>query len=201
MGRQGTEEQRPPLPRAAGDRGDDQLLVACAEEPEAFAAFYRRHVGPVLAYVHGRTGRAELAADVCAETFARALERAAQYDPARGPARGWLFAIASSVLVDGFRRGQVEDRARRRLGIPPRELTDRDLERIEELIDARSGPDPSALVADLPAEQREALLARIVEERSYAEIAASLKVSQAVVRQRVSRGLSALRTRMSEEGS
>ncbi|MDO8213346.1 RNA polymerase sigma factor [Conexibacter sp. CPCC 206217] len=190
MGRPGRDE----------GRSDAELLVACADEPEAFATFYRRHVGALLGYLHARTGRAELAADVCAETFARALERHAQFDAARGPARGWLFMIGSGVLIDSFRRGQVEDRARRRLGIPPRELTDRDLERIEELIDARSAPDPSALVADLPPEQREALLARIVEERSYAEIAAQLEVSQAVVRQRVSRGLSALRARMGSEG-
>jgi DNA-directed RNA polymerase specialized sigma24 family protein len=82
--------------------------------------------------------------------------------------------------------------------MPPRELTDADIERIEELVDAGRGIDPAALVADLPAEQRDAVLARIVQERSYAEIAADLAVSEAVVRQRVSRGLSALRARIGE---
>jgi DNA-directed RNA polymerase specialized sigma24 family protein len=97
------------------------------------------------------------------------------------------------VLVDSFRRGRVEDRARRRLAMPARELTDEDLERIEELVDAASGPAASALVEGLPEEQREAVLARVVDERDYAEIAAELEVSEAVVRQRVSRGLSTLR--------
>ena len=177
---------------------DGELLRACATRPEAFARFYRRHVDAVLAYLMARTGRPELAADVCAETFARALERADRYDPARGPGRAWLFAIAGSVLVDGIRRGQVEARARRRLGMPPRALTDADVERIEELVDAERGLDPTGLVADLPADQRDAVLARVVDERSYAEIAAELKVSEAVVRQRVSRGLSTLRTRIGE---
>jgi len=177
---------------------DGELLRDCAQRPEAFAQFYRRHVGALLGYLVGRTGRPELAADVCAETFARALERAAQYHPARGPGRAWLFAIAGSVLVDGARRGRVEARARRRLGMPPRELTDADIERIEELADAGRGLDPEALVADLPADQRDAVLARVVEERPYAEIAAELEVSEAVVRQRVSRGLATLRTRIGE---
>lgn len=180
------------------EASDGELLRACEREPEAFAQFYRRHVDAVLRYLHRRTGRADLAADICAETFARALERSAQYDPARGPGRAWLFTIAGSVLVDGARRGQVEARARRRLGMPPRELTDSDIERIEELVDAGRGLDPAALVADLPADQREAVLARIVQERSYAEIAADLAVSEAVVRQRVSRGLSTLRARIGE---
>ncbi len=37
------------------------------------------------------------------------------------------------------------------------------------------------------------MLARIVDERSYADIAAVMRTSQSVVRQRVSRGLAALR--------
>jgi RNA polymerase sigma-70 factor (ECF subfamily) len=181
------------LTNQGSEASDAELLAASAEEPEAFGLFYRRHVEALLRYLQARTGRPELAADVCAETFARALERADQFDPARGPGRAWLFTIAGSVLIDGMRRGQVEARARRRLGMPPRELTDADIERIEELADAGRGLDPAALVADLPADQREAVLARIVEERPYAEIASDLQVSEAVVRQRVSRGLSSLR--------
>ncbi len=176
-----------------GNRSDSELLAATATDPEAFGAFYRRHVTAVLAYLVSRTGRTEVAADVCAETFARALERRDTFDPARGPARAWLFTIAHSVVVDSVRRGQVEARARQRLAMPARELTDEDLERIEELVDAASGPDATALVGDLPPDQREAVLARVVAERSYEEIAAELDVSEAVVRQRVSRGLSALR--------
>lgn len=184
----------------AAERSDAQLLSACAEEPEAFGLFYRRHATVVLAYLRGRTGRTDLAADVCAETFARALERAAEFDETRGPGRAWLFTIATSVLIDSARRGQVEARARRRLGMPPRALTDADIERIEELIDVRSGPSQESLVADLPPEQRDAVLARIVEERSYTEIAIELEVSEAVVRQRVSRGLSTLRARLRAQG-
>ena len=32
------------------ERSDDDLLAATRAEPEAFAVFYRRHVGPLLAY-------------------------------------------------------------------------------------------------------------------------------------------------------
>ncbi|HMJ33798.1 MAG TPA: sigma-70 family RNA polymerase sigma factor [Baekduia sp.] len=175
---------------------DAALLAATARDPEAFGLFYRRHVRAVLAYLLSRTRRPELAADLCAEVFATALEDADRYDPRRAPARAWLLAMAGSRLVDSVRRGQVEDRARTRLGMPPRALTDRDLERIEELVDLSRGLSADALVADLPPEQRDAVLARIVHERDYGDIAADLQVSEAVVRQRVSRGLSGLRTRM-----
>jgi RNA polymerase sigma factor (sigma-70 family) len=177
---------------------DAQLLAAVREDPDGFGVFYRRHVKAVLAYLLARTRQPELAADLCAEVFATALEQADRFDARRGPARAWLLTMAGSRLIDAIRRGQVEDRARRRLGMQPRVLTDRDLERIEELIDVERGLDASTLVADLPPEQREAVLARIVHEREYGDIAAELKVSDAVVRQRVSRGLAGLRARMGD---
>jgi RNA polymerase sigma factor (sigma-70 family) len=181
-------------------RPDDELLAATIGEPEAFGTFYRRHVRAVLAYLVARTGRPDVAADLCAETFATALEQAERYDPARAPARAWLLAIARSRMLDSFRRGRVEDRARRRLAMPPRSLTDADLERIEELADASRGLDVESLVAELPPEQRDAVLARVVDERDYGDIAAQLEVSQSVVRQRVSRGLAHLRTRLRDGG-
>ena len=75
------------------------------------------------------------------------------------------------------------------------ELTDDDLERAEELLDAQR-LDLGALLEELPPDQRDALQARIVEERDYRELAAEWSCSEAVVRQRVSRGLTALRRRL-----
>jgi len=182
-------------------RPDAELLAATRDEPEAFGFFYRRHADAVLTFFLARTRDPEVAADLAMETFARALERADRFDPVRGPGRAWLFTIASSTLLDSLRRGQVEARARRRLGMARHVLTDVELERVEELIDAGRGFQAEVLVADLPSDQREAVLARVLGERGYPEIAADLRVSEAVVRQRVSRGLSALRTRVGGSGS
>lgn len=52
----------------------------------------------------------------------------------------------------------------------------------------------------LPAAQRDAIFARVVEERPYGEIASSLQTSEMVVRQRVTRGLRTLRERLGERG-
>jgi DNA-directed RNA polymerase specialized sigma24 family protein len=76
------------------DRDDDGLLVAAADDPEAFAAFYRLHVRGVIAYFRRRVGNAELAADLTAETFAAALEGRRRFAPERGPAAAWLYGIA-----------------------------------------------------------------------------------------------------------
>jgi RNA polymerase sigma factor (sigma-70 family) len=141
-----------------------------------------------------------LAADLTAEVFAAGLEAALRTRHTTNPA-AWLYGIARHKLIDSLRRGQVEDVARRRLGFPPIELTDAELERTEALLDLQAEADGlERLLADLPAHERTALQARIVNEREYVEIAAELRCSEAVVRQRVSRGLRRLRAALREDG-
>lgn len=167
--------------------------------PEAFAAFYRRHSAPLTAYFLRRTGNAEVAADLCAETFAAALEGSGKFDPSRGPAVGWLYGIARRQLVYAARKGRVEDRARRRLGMERLVLSDEAIERIETLAESDSTARAlEDLLADLPVDQRDAVEARVVHERDYDEIAAATGTSEPVVRKRVSRALSRLRSGLKE---
>jgi RNA polymerase sigma factor (sigma-70 family) len=180
------------------DRDDDALLVAAADDPEAFAQFYRAHVRGVVAYFRRRVGSAELAADLTAETFAAALAVRRRFAPDRGPAAAWLYGIARRQLVTFQRRGHVERRARRRMGMARIELTDEMLERVEAVADAELAQVDIALAA-LPDDQRAAVHARIVEDHDYDEIAAAHQISEPAARQRVSRGLAALRARMSSQ--
>ena len=177
------------------DRDDDALLVAAADDPEAFARFYRLHVRGVIAYFRRRVANAELAADLTAETFAAALAGRRRFAPERGPAAGWLYGIARRQLVTFQRRGHVERRARRRLGMARIDLTDEMLERVEAVADAEVAQVDVALAA-LPDDQRAAVHARIIEDHDYDEIAAAQAISEPAARQRVSRGLAALRARM-----
>lgn len=138
-----------------------------------------------------RTQNAELAADLTAETFAQALQSKKRFRRGNGVARAWLFGIASHVLARSARRQQVEQRARQKLGLERLELDDDAIARIEQLADA----DVVALALDgLDESRRVAVHARIIEEQPYELIAERLSCSEAVVRQRVSRGLRQLRT-------
>jgi RNA polymerase sigma-70 factor, ECF subfamily len=180
------------------DRPDEELLVAGRGDVEAFGLFYRRRVDAVLAFFLRRTGDRELAADLTAETFAAALAALPRYRPQRDRALAWLFTIAHRKLVDSIRRGRVEDRARRRLRLEPLVFSDEDIERIEQRAARAAGDSALAALEELSAEQRVAISGRVLEEAEYAELAQRLECSQAVVRQRVSRGLAELRTRMKE---
>jgi RNA polymerase sigma factor (sigma-70 family) len=175
------------------EQSDDELIAAARDDPGAFAALYRRHSEAVLRYLVYRTGSAEQAADLTAEVFAAAFEASARYRRNGTPARAWLFGIANHKLADSQRRRRIDDRARRRLGIQPLQFDDRELERAEELADLeRLGGRLVTLVDDLPPAEREAVLARVVRERSYLELAEELGVSRETARKRVSRGLARL---------
>src|SRR5215831_15561989 len=96
-----------------------------------------------------------------------------------------------------MRSAPSDDAARARLGLEPVMLSDRDLERVEERAAAGDGALARELAA-LPEPTRRALVARVVDEREYDEIAAELRCSEQVVRQRVHRGLRRLRAALME---
>ena len=180
----------------ADPRTDGELLVATATDPEAFGTFYRRHVRGLLAFFRRRGAPPEVALDLTAETFATALEASPRYELRPEPARNWLYGIAWNKLHEAQRRGYSEDRVRRALGMAPIFLTDEGIERIEAL----AGAPALDLMEGLPAQQRDAVRARVVDGRGYDEIADELRCSPSVVRKRVSRGLRAMRAQMEVSG-
>ena len=105
------------------------------------------------------------------------------------------------MLSASLRRGRVESEARRRLGLEALVLAPRQVEAIAELIEKEGDGIVEAWLAELPAEQAQALRARVLDELAYEEIASRLQCSEAVVRQRVSRGLGRLRRRITEEAA
>jgi len=178
------------------DRLSDQdLLVQARTDAAAFGVFYRRHVRGVHGYFRRRVSTADVAFDLTAETFAAALGAVPRYEPRPEPARAWLYAIARNVLSEALRRGQVQDRARQALELEPIEL---DADALAWLDDEATATPALGALAELPDAQRDAVAARHIDELPYDAIAQRLGCSESVVRQRVSRGLRTLATRMKE---
>lgn len=185
--------------RSTSAVSDGELLDRTRSgDVDAFGALYERRRDLVLAFLLKRTRDPEVAMDLMAETFAAALLALAERPPTVvGSAAPWLLTIARNALVDSYRRGVVESAARRRLAFEPMELMDGDIERVLQLA---AETDMLVRLADeLPANQFEALRARILDERGYVEIACRLECSPAVVRKRVSRAIATLR--LAEESS
>ncbi len=149
---------------APGD--DDAVLAALLAEiagggVRALERLYRVLAGPVFALALWRTGCREEAADVLQETFLR-VARHRRLHEVRRP-RVWMLTIAHRLAVDATRR--------RRRFVP-------DADAALVLVQAPAG-DPgrgldaaraSALLAALPARQREVVFLHLYEGLTFAAI-------------------------------
>jgi RNA polymerase sigma-70 factor (ECF subfamily) len=151
---------------------DEELLASAGRD--AFGLFYDRHARSVLEYFARRTRNPEAAADLTAETFAAAIVARRRFQPGPRPATAWLFGIANHKLADYERRGRAEHRALRRLGIERPELGEEDRRLVELMAEEVS----AQLLTGLPADEREAVHAHVIEGRDYAEIAAAAVISE-----------------------
>lgn len=177
---------------------DVDLLHAARRDDDAFVAVYKRWAPELHAWFARRTSSVDVAAELTAETFAQALRGLRTFRGRHaGSGAAWLMGIATNLLRGWYRERRVADSARQRAGVPVREYESLD----EDAIDLRltAGPlraDLLRALEALPAEQREAVALRVLHERSYEEVAVALGCTSATARQRVHRGLRAMRERL-----
>lgn len=145
----------------------------------------------VLRFVRRRVGSAEDAEDVTQEVFANA---AAVLDGREvgSPTLAWLYTVARRRIADELRR---HDRSRtvslEVVGDPAAAETDYGDEVARAL---------ELAVAAMPEGQRTVVLARLVQGRSFAEIAREVGATEDACRMRFMRGLQHLREEFEEEG-
>ena len=186
---------------STGRRGDADadLLRRARRDPGAFRAVYGRYVARVFSLIRSEVRDPEVAMDLTAETFARALAgvrrfRARRADGSAGP---WLFGIARNVVHEYRREGRAAQRACERLGIERWSYDVDALERVDERLDlARISPALRTALATLAPGQRSAVELRVVEERSYGEVAQRLGCTPLAARIRVSRAMRVLNSQL-----
>ena len=171
---------------------DAQLIKAARDDPDAFAALYRRHARIIHAFLRGRLPE-QVAGELTAETFAQAALSLRRFrDDKSGSALPWLYGIARNLVRAYYEHERVEIRARQRLGIPLHAY-ELDLDETTDRLDAdRVAPALSAALDTLPVSQRRALELRVVDELPYEQVARALGCSQVAARIRVTRALGSL---------
>ncbi len=103
----------------------------------------------------------------------------------------WIFSITRSVMIDQLRKDK-------NLKL----IAEVDLEQIPAATkESESQLDPIALLQGLPEMQKTILQMRYLDDKTFEEIAESLKTSPSNVRQIVSRGIKRLREQMNQGGA
>ena len=173
--------RRPVLSTQSDQRLVD--LVRAGSEP-AFETIVERYRRALLRYV-SRLLPPERAEDVVQQSFVNAYE-AMHRDVAELNLRPWLYRIAHNTALNALRdRGLRHDELDERMdGV---ERPDQALERTQGLRDVL------VAIQALPERQRDAILLRELEGRSYEEIALALGVTDGAVRQLLNRARNSLR--------
>jgi RNA polymerase sigma-70 factor (ECF subfamily) len=171
---------------------DAELIRRARTDPEALAELYVRYRPQLYAWFRARLPEVE-ASELTAELFARvALSLRRFRDEAGGSAGPWLYGIAKNLLRRYHEQGRLETAARQQLGMPIRSY-ELETEEVERRLDAAGvRPELASALDDLPAEQRDAVELRVVEERPYGEVAAALGCTETAARIRVMRALGKL---------
>jgi RNA polymerase sigma factor (sigma-70 family) len=166
-------------------QSDERLvdLLRAGSEP-AFEAIVARHRGPLLRYCAALLGR-ERAEDVVQQVFVNAYDAMLRDDRVLR-LKPWLYRIAHNTAHNALRDRALRDETLADES-PGAERPELALERQERLRTVL------ASVQDLPARQRDALLLRELEGRSYEEIAVALGVGGGAVRQLLNRARTTLR--------
>jgi RNA polymerase sigma-70 factor (ECF subfamily) len=164
---------------------------AVAEVP-SFASVVERLLDDVHGYLVYLTKDREIAEDLTAETFEKALRMWRRFDPRRGSARTWLCQLARTAALDHFR---AEDRRRRREGVY---ASGEHVEPEEGLFGGLS-PELERALAALSAGEREVIALRVLLDLDGETAARVLGISVSNCTTRLSRALKKLEERMSTD--
>jgi RNA polymerase sigma factor (sigma-70 family) len=174
------------LPFVAAESEDsDELLMKrfCRGEGAAFEMLFARHAPAVRRYLARFSGSATLADDLTQATFLSLVRARGRF--VHGHAfKPWLYAIATNVAKDTYRRRKHEQLE---ADVEPHEtaemyVRDSGLEKVIH-----------RALKQLPKAQRSAIVMHRFEGLSFAEIAAAEGASESTVKVRAHRGYEKLR--------
>jgi RNA polymerase sigma factor (sigma-70 family) len=175
-------------------RRDEQVtrISEVSTNKVAFATLYEAHFDEILSFVTRRVADPHTAADLTAEVFVIALDRAGSYR-GQGSAGAWLTGIARHVVAAEYRRAARDRAAVRRINAS-RLLAADDIARLEERIDAqRQARELCTQIRLLPPGQQELLELVAIDGLSVHAAAEVAGISPVTARVRLHRARRTLR--------
>jgi RNA polymerase sigma-70 factor, ECF subfamily len=193
--RSSARQQDPCRDRPTAPNYERALLECAAGSPSAVGEIYVREREQLRAVAHRIVRDMSRAEDVIHEAFAQILRHSKDFDPARGSARGWIYAIVRNTAL------KVQASARREFALKE-ETLNAICEREQTL------PSPASRITDsmalramldqLEPNRRASLLLAIIDGRTHDEIAEYLRVPVGTVKAWIRRELMDMRRQLNE---
>jgi RNA polymerase sigma-70 factor (ECF subfamily) len=179
---------------AGGEMNRLLAAVANGQDRDAFHALFEHFAPRLKAFLQRQGADPGLAEEVVQEAMVNVWRKAGQFDAARASASTWIFTIARNVRIDLLRKARrpepdLNDPALVADPAPPaHDIVSRDQEarRLE------------AVVATLPAEQREVLHLAFFEEKAHGVVAQELGIPLGTVKSRIRLAFKRLRSELGE---
>jgi RNA polymerase sigma-70 factor (ECF subfamily) len=196
----GGSSPAPTFRRLLTTRTDEELVaLATAGDLDCFNQLVARWERPIYGLAYRTLGREEDARDVVQEAFLRAFRGLRGF---RGQAKfsSWLYRITLNLCRDWIRRERRAPVAQLPEGVDPIEIADERVaptESVEDLVARKEMSEAVArALADLPEDQRIAILLKEYHGLTFQEIADQLDCPLSTVKTRLYQGLTVLRRRL-----
>jgi RNA polymerase sigma-70 factor (ECF subfamily) len=175
---------------------DEQVLIEQAKrDPEAFGQLYDNYFGKIYSYIYRKTGDRQVAEDLTADTFMKALANIKGYKYTGQPFVAWLYRIAANLVADHYRS--------RRVTAP--------LDEGMQVAATEGDPEEAALAADdqlamaraiqtLSPDQQDVILLRFSSGLKLKEIAEVVGKTEGAVKALMFRALGGLKGKLTERG-
>ena len=188
------------LARVQAAEEERALVERAKQDPRAFEELYTRYYNRIFAFAYRRVQSRELAEDITADVFMKALGGLPKFTWQGVSFSAWLYRIANNRITDQFRRG----------GRPGRVSVA--VEDVKTLVDERPLPEDRILAALRRAEVEEAIgklseqdqlvvTLTFFEELSSAEVAEVMGISVNLVYVRLHRALKRMRRVLGHDSS
>lgn len=165
-----------------------EVLKRTSEEIPTYAEFYETNYKRVVYYINKKVGNPHDAEDLASEIFTYCYTHYSDYDSEKSSLSTWLYLIVNSRIKNHYRDAKVHVELESLEGVLQDDSIDMDaciyLQQLRQQLEAA--------IAKLPERQQKIVTMRYFEERSNAEIAEKLGMTQGNVRVQMSRALDAL---------
>ena len=179
------------------------MLELKAGDKAAFDRLLDKYEKPIINYIYRFTGSREDSKDLAQDTFIRVYNAATNYNPS-AKFTTWLYRIAFNISIDYLRRrkasgnpASLDEEFEIEGGKFKEQIADGNIANaLETAENEEKNIEIQKALRTLPENQRAAIVLKIYEEKTYAEIAAIIGVSVASVESLIFRARTALKGRI-----